>query len=88
MLSISSEVAIANGARAALELHDKIHHWVVSTAKNEAIVRTSRSAFGEEVTVCVYCGNDEPRVKCFKFSNATESFLFHKQFKNGLTVAN
>lgn len=88
MLGISSEVAIANGAHAAQELHDKIHHWVVSTAKNEVIVRTNRAGFDDEVTVCVYCGNDEPRIKSFKFSNAVQSFLFHKQFKNGTVFNN
>ena len=88
MLSISSEVAIVNGARAAQELHEKIHHWVVSTDRDGVVVRTNRAGFDDEVTVCVYCGNDEPRIKCFKFSNATESFLFHKQFKNGTVVSN
>lgn len=87
MLNVSGEI-IVNGARAAKELYEKVNHWVVSTNKDEVVIRTSRSAFGEEVTVCVYCGNDDPRVKCFKFSNATESFLFHKQFKNGTVVSN
>jgi len=88
MLGISLEVAIDDGALAALELHSRIHHWVVSTDRGEVVIRTNRAGFDDEVTVCVYCGNDEPRIKCFKFSNATESFLFHKQFKNGLIVAN
>lgn len=88
MLSISSEVAIANGERAAQELYSRIYHWVTSTDRDEVIVRTNRIGFDDEVTVCVYCGNDQPKIKCFKFSNATESFLFHKQFKNGLIVAN